>query len=262
MVVIKQQLVQRTDRISPGKNLINYITIHETSNTRKGANAQAHATLQRNGNPREASWHYQVDDCQIIQSFEDTTICWHAANGNRQSIGIEICVNDDGDFHKAIGNAVMLVKTLMICYRLDESRVVQHRFWTGKDCPHFLRAGTKGITWSQFIAMVRSADIEQLGQPNPIQVKQKKLAVDGFFGPLTIGALQAYFGTPKDGILSKPSTVIIALQKWLGVKQDGLLGPITIKALQKRFGTPQDGIISKPSLVIKELQHRLNSGRL
>lgn len=264
LVVIKQQLVQRTDRISPGKNSIDYITIHETANTRIGANAQAHANLQSNGNPREASWHYQVDDQQIIQSFTDTTICWHAVNGNRQSIGIEICVNSDGDFSQAVNNAVMLVKTLMVCYHLDESRVVQHHFWTGKDCPYFLRTGTKGINWSQFIAMVKGTDVGQVGQPSPVPNKPTltKLAVDGLFGPLTIRALQTYFGTPQDGVISKPSAVIMALQKWLGVKRDGLFGPITIRALQKRLGTPQDGKISKPSLVIKELQRRLNQGKL
>jgi|SRR5690625_451774 len=89
-----------------------------------------------------------------------------------------------------------------------------------------------------------------------------KLKVDGYMGKLTISALQRYFGTIVDGVISKPSLVIKALQKLLGVKQDGYFGPITIKALQKRFGTVQDGVISKPSLVIKELQRRLNRGKL
>ena len=42
----------------PGKNSKKYIVIHETANTRKGANASAHARLQANGNSRNASWHY------------------------------------------------------------------------------------------------------------------------------------------------------------------------------------------------------------
>lgn len=88
------------------------------------------------------------------------------------------------------------------------------------------------------------------------------LKVDGSFGPLTITALQRYFGTWADGLLSKPSMVVKALQKWVGVKQDGYLGPITIKALQRKMGTPEDGKISRPSLVIKELQRRLNKGHL
>lgn len=89
-----------------------------------------------------------------------------------------------------------------------------------------------------------------------------KLAIDGSFGPATIRALQSYFGTIVDGVISKPSNVIKALQKLLGVTQDGYFGPITIKALQKRFGTIVDGKLSSPSMVIKELQRRLNKGEL
>lgn len=97
---------------------------------------------------------------------------------------------------------------------------------------------------------------------NYITDQNSKLVVDGYMGPATIRALQNYFKTPVDGMLSRPSTVIRALQKLLGVAQDGHLGPITTKALQKRFGTTQDGIISKPSLAIRELQRRLNNGKL
>lgn len=88
------------------------------------------------------------------------------------------------------------------------------------------------------------------------------LKVDGILENQTITALQRYFGTTADGVISSPSSVIKDLQKMLGTKQDGYLGPITIRALQKRFGTPQDGVISKPSAVIKELQRRLNLGKL
>ncbi|MCC3356877.1 N-acetylmuramoyl-L-alanine amidase [Bacillus sp. REN16] len=99
-------------------------------------------------------------------------------------------------------------------------------------------------------------------KPQPVKPPKENLVVDGYLGPKTIRALQRYFGTPVDGFLSKPSLVIKALQKWLGVSQDGYLGPITITALQKRLGTPVDGVISKPSLVIRELQRRLNKGEL
>lgn len=156
LVKIKQQLVTRTNRVSKGTNSIKYITIHETANTGRGANAQAHANLQSNNNPRQASWHYQVDDKQIIQSFKDNQICWHAGKGNTQSIGVEICVNSDGDFNKAVNNAAVLVKLLMARHKLDTSKVVQHNFWTGKDCPTNLRSGSKGVNWRDFIDMLRA----------------------------------------------------------------------------------------------------------
>lgn len=107
------------------------------------------------------------------------------------------------------------------------------------------------------------------GQPNavdPLTLIGKdlspKLRVDGYEGPLTIKAEQRYHGTPVDGIISKPSLVVKARQKMLGVKQDGYAGPITIRAEQRRYGTPVDGFVSKPSLMIKERQRRLNKGKL
>lgn len=224
MVAIKQQLVRSTSRISVGKNLINYITIHETANTRPGANAQMHANLQSNGNSRLASWHYQVDANQIIQSYPDTARCWHAGgNGNYQSIGIEICVNSDGDYQKAVENAVKLVKILMARYNLNASRVVQHNFWTGKDCPHFLRSGAKSINWTQFKAMLNGASVSAsnyfyLSQGDVgerVRLYQDKLKragyhidIDGSFGPamlIVVKQFQADNGLVVDGYLGQAS---------------------------------------------------------
>lgn len=88
------------------------------------------------------------------------------------------------------------------------------------------------------------------------------LRVDGYLGKLTIKAMQRYFGTPQDGIISKPSMMVKKLQKLLGVQTDGYMGTITIRALQRRMGTPVDGVISEPSMCIKELQRRLNLGKI
>lgn len=88
------------------------------------------------------------------------------------------------------------------------------------------------------------------------------LKVDGYMGPATIRAMQKYFGTPQDGIISKPSMMVKKLQRLLGVQTDGYMGTITIRALQRRMGTPVDGVISEPSMCIKELQRRLNNNKL
>ena len=74
-----------------------HIVIHETANQKPGADAAAHARLQKGGNSRAASWHYTVDDKEIVQSFPDDVKCWHSGSAyNSKSIGIEICVNSDG----------------------------------------------------------------------------------------------------------------------------------------------------------------------
>jgi len=95
-----------------------------------------------------------------------------------------------------------------------------------------------------------------------VPVIKGNLVVDGYLGPKTVKAIQAYFGTPQDGIISEPSYVVKKLQLLLRVSSDGYMGPITIKALQKRMGTSQDGVISEPSMMVKELQRRLNAGKI
>lgn len=162
MVKIKKQIVSQSlinSRSYGYGNSKKYIVIHETANTNRGANAQAHANLQSNGNSRQASWHYQVDDKQIIQSFPDSVRCWHAGSSyNHNSIGIEICVNSDGNFKKAVQNAAELTKYLMKKYNIPVSNVITHRAASGwKDCPRFLRNGSKGVTWNNFINMVKKS---------------------------------------------------------------------------------------------------------
>jgi peptidoglycan hydrolase-like protein with peptidoglycan-binding domain len=274
MLEIKQQLASGDKSTYAGVNGCKYITIHETANEDVGAGAQRHADLQSNG--YTASWHYQVDDIEAIQSFPHAVRCGHAGDGrgpgNYDSIGVEICVNSDGDFKKAVKNTAELVRKIMAEEGIPLSNVVQHNKWSGKNCPTNLRNGSKGVNWSDLIGMIKDApDIVQgsnpVGKPSTVvkpkpSINKSNLSVDGYLGKLTIMALQRYFGTPIDGVISKPSTVIKALQKLLGVKADGYLGPITIRAMQKRIGTPVDGVISKPSTVIKELQRRLNKGKL
>jgi|SRR5690625_1047275 len=276
-----------------GTNTKKYIVIHETANTSKGANADAHGRLQANGNSRLASWHYTVDDKEIVQSFSDNAQCWHAgsASYNRNSIGIEICVNSDGNYKKAVDKAVELTKYLMNKYGISSANVVQHSKCSGKDCPRFLRAGNKGVTWAEFKRKVggkapTKVKAESTSKPStskPTSNKPSssgKLAVDGKWGKSTTRALQRALGTPVDGIISKQprnsvsqslygntvsfgsgsSNVIVALQRKVGASADGKLGPATIRSLQRYLGTVQDGVLSRPSLVVKELQRRLNAG--
>lgn len=158
--MVKKQLVSSSIVKSVTYSGINgkkYIVIHETANTSKGANAQAHANLQSNGNSRQASWQYTADDKQVVQSFSDNAQCWHAGNKyyNQNGIGIEICVNSDGDYKKAVENAAKLTKKLMDKYNISLNNVIQHNKASGKDCPHFMRAGSKGITWSGFKSLVK-----------------------------------------------------------------------------------------------------------
>jgi N-acetylmuramoyl-L-alanine amidase len=110
----KQMLIPSTlTETRPKKAMATrYLTIHTTGNTAKGANALAHAKPQYKGNSRTASLHYQVDEKEIYQSILTNEVAWHAGDGrgtgNMQSIGIELCVNVDGDFEKTKQNAIWL----------------------------------------------------------------------------------------------------------------------------------------------------------
>lgn len=183
MVEIKQQLVADNKKpkfILSGKEYTfsmvpEYIAIHETDNFKPKANAQAHANLQSNGNSRQASWHFQVDDKEIIQSFKTNEACIHGGDGvngagNRRSIAIEICVNEDGDFKKAVANAVELTKHLMKTHNIPIRNVRQHNAFSGKNCPRYLRSGQKGITWNQFILAVQEPT-KKAEPAKPIDVK-------------------------------------------------------------------------------------------
>ena len=158
MVRIRRQLVKINTKVGYlGTNSRKYITIHETDNFSKGANAAMHAKLQSNGNSRKAGWHWQVDDHEAVQSFAHTAQPWHAGSGtgNRQSIGIEICVNSDGNYKQAVANAAELVKKIMKEENIPLSNVVQHNHWSGKNCPRYLRSGSKGVNWNDFKNMIR-----------------------------------------------------------------------------------------------------------
>lgn len=187
MVKIERQIVPNhivnSRSYGPG-NTMTEIAIHETANTQVGANAQAHSNLQINGNRREASWHYQVDDKRIIQSFEDNIRAWHAGNGNGRSIGIEICINRDGDFAKAVDNAAKLTQILMARHNIPLSGVKQHNHYTGKNCPTNLRNGSKGINWNDFINKVSGASTSQPKPSKPSSPKKTvaELALEVYAG--------------------------------------------------------------------------------
>lgn len=139
---ITQDFIPVSNRNRPGTRINpTHITVHETANRSRGADAATHARYVKGADAqnRSVSWHYTVDDKQIIQHLPTNEMGWHAgANGNRQSIGIELCVNSDGDFEQTKRNAQWLIRKLMAELNIPISRVVTHQHWTGKNCPSTL----------------------------------------------------------------------------------------------------------------------------
>lgn len=103
------------------------------------------------------------------------------------------------------------------------------------------------------------------------------IATTGHWDTAFTKALQQYYGTTVDGVISGQvkgswnagiksiqagtggSQLIRAMQKDLGVTPDGSFGPGSIKAAQKKAGTTQDGVVSYPSNLVKKMQQNFKS---
>jgi N-acetylmuramoyl-L-alanine amidase CwlA len=145
----------------PGKKLVaTSITIHNTDNSSKGANAAAHARYQKgpDARKRQVSWHFTVDDTGVYQSLPTNEIGWHTATsvGNNSSIGIEICMNSDLNVPAAYQRAALLAAVVAFQNGIKvPSKIVQHNFWSGKDCPIVLRHEDNG--WENFLSQIQQA---------------------------------------------------------------------------------------------------------
>ncbi len=138
---INEKLVKYNFSSRKGEK-IKYITVHDTGNPNKGADAEAHFKLHDRAD-RGASAHYFVDDKQILRIIRDEDKSWHCGDGkgkygitNENSIGIEMCINSDGDFNKTYQNTLDLVKHLMGKYNILIDRVVRHYDASRKSCPN------------------------------------------------------------------------------------------------------------------------------
>lgn len=179
------QLANYSNNVRPGNPMKpKYITIHNTANTSKGANAKAHANLlSNNNNGRTASWHFTIDDKSIYQSLPLNEIGYHAGDGsgpgNRSSIAIEICENSDGDFNKAQQNAAELTAKLLIDLDLPLSSVKNHKYFSGKDCPSKTFSSPTG--WNGFISRVEKA-YNSMSANIPAVTKDYYLDINSFSG--------------------------------------------------------------------------------
>lgn len=142
------------------KRKIKWIVIHETGNPAAGTNAAMHNRFLHSPEQKEVSlsWHYTVDDREIYHHLPDDEWGYHASDsavkdgGNACGIGIEICVNEDGNYEQAVDNTAQLVAFLLQRYRLSLEDVKQHGDFTNKNCPERLRDGDG---YTEFLAKIQ-----------------------------------------------------------------------------------------------------------
>ena len=101
------------------------IVVHNTDNFAAGADARAHARAQHDGNFQNISAHYYVDDGDTAyQAAPHSRGCWHVGinyggknlfqqYGNKNSIGVEMCVQAGYNYEKAFENTAALVREIM-----------------------------------------------------------------------------------------------------------------------------------------------------
>ena len=131
------------------------IVVHNTANDASAANEIAY---MRNNN-LEVSFHYAVDDKEIVQGIPENRNAWHAGDGgngkgNREGIAIEICYSKSGGsrFTKAEENAVELIVDILKRYGWGIEKVTKHQDYSKKYCPH----RTLDLGWDRFIKMVEA----------------------------------------------------------------------------------------------------------
>jgi N-acetylmuramoyl-L-alanine amidase CwlA len=157
-VVIKQSLVQpKNYKLKcPYSMTPEYITIHNTANDASAANEIQYMV----NSPREVSYHFAVDDKEVIQGIPVDRNAWHCGDGgkgtgNLKSIGIEICYSKSGGtrYYQAEGLAIQLVAQLLKERGWGIDRVKKHKDWSGKHCPH--RILDEG-RWESFLKAIET----------------------------------------------------------------------------------------------------------
>ncbi len=287
MVTTRQDLapasVIRSMTDGPGSKAVG-ILFHETANKSRGANAAAHARLQKRGNVRNASWNWTVDDTEAVQSFANGIKTWSAGRGGLHYVSVEMCVNPDGDYARTVQNAIELAQWLRSIGVGPQLK--NHHDITGKNCPTQLLAGAEG-GWAGFVARINGAPAPARPVPTPAN---GKIDEDGYEGPGTLGAMQRAIGSANpDGTLSAPSNFTRALQRYLNARGfkdyegktlvvDGfghrqnvpssvITRTRTDYAFQRYLATLEpgyvpDGTWGRPSAGVKVIQRALNAGRL
>lgn len=155
MVPIRENLVPK-DKYAikcPYTRTPTRVVIHNTANDAPAVNEISYMRY----NDLEISFHYAVDDVNIVQGIPESRNAWASGDGhgkgNMEGIHIEICYSKSGGkkFDKAEQNAAEFTASLLKKYSWGIDKVTKHRDYDGKYCPH--RTLDRG--WQRFLSMVK-----------------------------------------------------------------------------------------------------------
>ena len=155
MVPIRENLVPK-DKYAikcPYTRTPTRVVIHNTANDAPAVNEISYMRY----NDLEISFHYAVDDVNIVQGIPESRNAWASGDGHgkgiMEGIHIEICYSKSGGkkFDKAEQNAAEFTASLLKKYSWGIDKVTKHRDYDGKYCPH--RTLDRG--WQRFLSMVK-----------------------------------------------------------------------------------------------------------
>jgi N-acetylmuramoyl-L-alanine amidase CwlA len=158
--ILKYEFIGYNPHSRPTWKLINVrkLVIHYTANP--GASARNHKNYFANLSDRSASAHIFVDSKEAICILPLDEVAFHAnekkcripelkgnirkpngeiyyGDANVTTIGIELCIEKDGEFHEdTLKNSAQVFADLCKAFKLDPIEdIVRHNDITGKNCP-------------------------------------------------------------------------------------------------------------------------------
>jgi N-acetylmuramoyl-L-alanine amidase len=154
-----------------------YITIHNTWNDAPAKNEISFML----GNTSLTGFHVAIDDVEAIQAIPFNRMAYHAGDGNgqgnRASVGIEICYSKSGGdrYRKAEANAIEYTAKLLVQLNLTPDKVKYHQEWSGKNCPHRILEEGRAVEFKKAISKRYAELIAPPVAPKPVAPTSTKL---------------------------------------------------------------------------------------
>lgn len=155
------------------------IVVHNTYNDASARDEIAYMT----SNNDECSFHFAIDDKEVVQGIPLNRNAWHAGDGNgkgnREGIAVEICYSKSGGerFIKAEKLAAKFIAQLLKERGWGLNKVTKHQDYMDKYCPH----RTLDMGWDRFKKMVQK-ELDALEKPTVGVSKELKDKVQKRFG--------------------------------------------------------------------------------
>ncbi|QAV89540.1 LysM peptidoglycan-binding domain-containing protein [Bacillus subtilis] len=190
-----------------------YITFHNTAND-ASADAEIRYMI---GNNNEVSYHFAVDDKEVVQGIPTDRNAWHTGDGNgsnsgnRTSIGVEVCYSKSGGakYKAAEKLAIKFIAQLLKERGWGVDRVRKHQDWSGKYCPHRVLAEGR---WESVKAAI-AAELKALGGKSTSSSSAKKSAPKASGSTYTVKK-----GDTLSEIAEKTGVSVTKLQSYNGIK--------------------------------------------